>query len=314
MSPQIPSTTRNHYILLCLVLTLILLIGHSLYATPERPHLSQAAPGSVLAASRSPLVSNYTQPGHAQTYRQRLELYSTAHSPTLTFNHIYVVSLPNRTDRRERMKRIASALGLQITFVDALNKDSPMILWIGEQVFRMRDKKRPFLAAALGLNEKDVGGMSIDSIWLARPGQRGKTMLDLPSAKEDRFGGLDWVEYMLAAVKDAGPEESGSESGGGRLLPDHPAFNVTKKLWDPLEKLPSRQMNTAVLSTWFSHMKAIRTMRANGDESGLVLEDDVDIEWDVERLWSAIYRKMPEICEFCPLHFLYLPEICIKGR
>lgn len=195
------------------------------------------------------------------------------------------------------MRRIASALGLRITFVDAVNKNSPMILWIGEQVYRMREKKRPFLARALGLQEQDVGGMSIDSIWLARPGQKGKTVLDLPSAKEDRFGGLDWVEYMLAAVKEAGSEPSGDESGGGKLLPSNPAFNVSQKLWDPLEKIPSRQMNTAVLSTWFSHMKAIRTMRANGDESALVLEDDVDIEWDIERLWNSIIKKMPDTWE-----------------
>jgi len=33
----------------------------------------------------------------------------------------------------------------------------------------------------------------------------------------------------------------------------------------------------------------------DGDEKGaLVLEDDVDIEWDLERLWASVERRLPE--------------------
>lgn len=31
----------------------------------------------------------------------------------------------------------------------------------------------------------------------------------------------------------------------------------------------------------------------NEDESALVLEDDVDLEWDFESLWNNIERKLP---------------------
>lgn len=34
-------------------------------------------------------------------------------------------------------------------------------------------------------------------------------------------------------------------------------------------------------------------MLANGNESALILEDDVEFEWDVERIWSRIERKLP---------------------
>lgn len=34
-------------------------------------------------------------------------------------------------------------------------------------------------------------------------------------------------------------------------------------------------------------------MVERGDESALILEDDVDIEWDLERLWSRIERRLP---------------------
>lgn len=34
-------------------------------------------------------------------------------------------------------------------------------------------------------------------------------------------------------------------------------------------------------------------MLENGDESALILEDDLDVEWDLERMWSRIERKLP---------------------
>jgi len=196
------------------------------------------------------------------------------------------------------MTSIATALGIELTFIDAVNKDAPVIKWIGEQAHTMRQKKLPFLARATGRKQNELGGTGVRAIWLARPGQKGsKGVLTLPSAQEDRFGGMDWVEYMNhhegVLYKQGKKEESGKESCGGHCLPKDTHFNVTEALFDPLDKTHGRQMNDAVLSTWKSHMKAVHMMEINNDDSALVMEDDVDIEWNIERMWSAIHRKLP---------------------
>lgn len=38
-----------------------------------------------------------------------------------------------------------------------------------------------------------------------------------------------------------------------------------------------------------------------GDESALILEDDVDIEWDIETLWARIEAKLPKDWDTCLL-------------
>lgn len=38
----------------------------------------------------------------------------------------------------------------------------------------------------------------------------------------------------------------------------------------------------------------MKKMIERGDKTALVLEDDVDFEWDLERLWAGIERKLPK--------------------
>lgn len=78
------------------------------------------------------------------------------------------------------------------------------------------------------------------------------------------------------------------------LVPKNPRLNVTKALWDPRERIAGRQVNEGVISTFWGHTRAIKEIIKNGDESALILEDDVDVEWDLERLWSRIERRLPK--------------------
>jgi GR25 family glycosyltransferase involved in LPS biosynthesis len=235
----------------------------------------------------------------ALAFRKQLESSTsfTSHSPTLTFTHIYVVSLPTRQDRRANMSRIADALNLKFTFIDAVLKDSHLIQWIGERVAETRVKKRPHLAKALGVLPEEVGGMGIGSIWLSRQGDQGNGgELQLPSLNEPKYDNLDWVAYLDKATDTTGTPlalEQDKEPLEERLQPNDPNFNVTAALWDSVEPMESRQIVAAVLSTWFSHTRAMKAMLANGDESALFLEDDVDIEWDIEGRWASIYRRLP---------------------
>lgn len=245
----------------------------------------------------------------------------TQHSPTLTFSHIYVVSLPSRQDRRQTMSRLASALGLKFTFIDAEPKDSDMITWIGERVFETRRKKRRPLAKAMGLPVEEIGGVAVGSPWLAMDGQKGEAgTLALPSLKDARWQDLTWTEFLEQE------ETKGLASGTSSplLRPLNASFDVVEALWDPTEARDTRQTNSAVLSTWHSHVKAIKTMRANDDESALVLEDDVDMEWDIESVWAAVHRRLPPEWELvylgscwgrestCPFSFTVYCVACAK--
>lgn len=85
-------------------------------------------------------------PAGSLAYRTHLERTTSpasqiTHSPTLTFDHIYVLSLPTRHDRREQMEELARAHGLRVTFVDAVDKNEPFIRWIAERAVEVRSER-----------------------------------------------------------------------------------------------------------------------------------------------------------------------------
>jgi len=92
------------------------------------------------------------QPSVEMTFRQHIESTTSPqsqieHSPTMGFDHIYVLSLPSRTDRRAEMSKLGSALGVTITFVDAALKTEPFIQWIAERVKEQRESRSKILVS-----------------------------------------------------------------------------------------------------------------------------------------------------------------------
>ncbi|KAG0142250.1 hypothetical protein CROQUDRAFT_50580 [Cronartium quercuum f. sp. fusiforme G11] len=215
------------------------------------------------------------------SYRHQLEQATSPdfirnHSQTLSFDHIYVLSLPTSHHRRERILKLARALELSITFVDALDKHSGIIRWIASQVEHIRSRKRPLLAKLLGKPLTQVGGMKVGSDWLIR--DRHTVLgneLRLPSLD------IDWVQQLY--LQDSDPTSL-----------DAPHSDISARLHDPLEPIPARQLSEGALSVWYGHTKVIRQMLENGDQSALVLEDDVDLEWDIATLWASALRRLPK--------------------
>lgn len=109
-------------------------------------------------------------------------------------------------------------------------------------------------------------------------------LIQFPLRVDERWGGSSWIEYLEAH------DEAGTLH---LLLPEDGGMNVSEVLWDPKERIAGRQVNEGVISTWWGHTRAMKMSIKNGDESALVLEDDVDVEWDLERMWSRIERKLP---------------------
>jgi hypothetical protein len=257
------------------------------------------------------------QEDEAMAYHRHLEAEHAPHqylhhSPTLTFDHIYVLSLPHRTDRRSRMSKIARALGFKFTFVDATSKDEPIIGWIAERVKEIRERKLKILSKVLDKPESEIGGMGTNSLWLKGEDPKfGYALPDLTTL-DDRWK-LD--SYKIGSLSDdetAEQDETLTETSAVEqqtvdwvsylestdkldlLKPSDPKLNVTEILHDPVEPLSARQVNDGVVATWYSQTRVWKKMVENKDKSALILEDDVDIEWDIERLWPNVERSLPE--------------------
>ncbi|KAG0143787.1 hypothetical protein CROQUDRAFT_672735 [Cronartium quercuum f. sp. fusiforme G11] len=226
-------------------------------------------------------------------YRRHLERTTSPagfldHHPTLGFDHIYCISLPDRSDRRETMKKIARALGIKITFVDAISKDHPVIGWISEKAFEVRKEKINHMSKHTGLKKDKIGGMGVGTIWLTvnkgnNANQEPLRDIVLPSLDNfhSELSGKNWVEHLWSVTDQK------------LLKPISLNFNVTEAMWDHNERFPQRQINAATVSTFYNHVKTIRLIKQNGDQSALILEDDVDLEWDLERRWRTIQRRLP---------------------
>lgn len=120
--PQI--RTKSIYILLSVIFIILYLIS------PLSPSLPSRSKGIL-----NPSLN----------YRNHLlstSLNTSNHSNTLTFTSIYVLSLPNRIDRRQEMLKLGDALGLSFKFVDAFDKNGNWVKWIAERVKEIREIKR----------------------------------------------------------------------------------------------------------------------------------------------------------------------------
>ncbi|KAL8283553.1 hypothetical protein RQP46_005656 [Phenoliferia psychrophenolica] len=243
-----------------------------------------------LSSSDASKWSSYPHdPTNALSYRNHLELTTSpasqiTHSPTLGFSHIYVLSLPHRTDRREDMRKLARALGLEISFIDAAKKEEPFFQWIAERVAEVRIKRRALMAAARKVKPEKLGGLAVGSVW-ATPFQDPHTREPFPLLPDARYPSGNWTSHLELA------HSTGTLSS---LVPSTPDLNITDVLWDKREWLPTRQVNDGVMSTYWGHTRVLKHIVEAGDESALVLEDDVDLEWDLERLWARIARKLPK--------------------
>ena len=248
-----------------------------------------------LVDSPSEDISATSSPSSSMDYRRHLEMTTSPsgflqHSPTLGFTHIYVLSLPHRTDRRKTMSKLAAALGIHVTFIDAVTKESSVISWIAERASEVRDLKRRLIAEHLGVSEGAVGGMGVGTVWLTTSASRGGSRanqarlrgIQFPSLALKAYGGKDWITHLWDPSTDH-----------STLHASDPNFNVTKAMFDPLERIPERQISAATVSTFYNHLRVMREMEKNGDRTALVLEDDVDVEWDLERRWMGMLRRLP---------------------
>ncbi|ORY77595.1 hypothetical protein BCR35DRAFT_280062 [Leucosporidium creatinivorum] len=273
-------------------LFLLLLISHHPPTTALQTLRNHPAYLSASSHLSSLLPSSPEDP---LAYRKYLEATTSptaqiTHHPTLGFSKIYVLSLPNRTDRREEMNKLARALGVEVTFVDAADKGEGFIKWIAERVGESRQLRASVMAKARHTSPSSIGGLAIGTDWLSptldlgTPTSPGHIPFP-PFPSNSSYTGGNWVTHLEALH---------SEGRHTTLKPSDPAFNVTKALHDPRERKEVRQLHEGIISTWWGQSRVVKQMLEDGCESALVLEDDVDVEWEVERIWSRIRRRLPK--------------------
>lgn len=94
----------------------------------------------------------------------------------------------------------------------------------------------------------------------------------------------NWAAH-LEALHDEGRHTT--------LKPSDGRINVTELLWDDRESYDVRQVHEGIISTFWGQTRAMKLIVKNQDRSALIMEDDVDVEWDLERFWSRIKRRLP---------------------
>ncbi|GAA5831581.1 hypothetical protein JCM3766R1_004941 [Sporobolomyces carnicolor] len=300
------SSTRN------LLLAVSAFVATFLVLSLSAHRNAPSSPSAQRAANYLPSIplskSTASRDDYSLAYRHQLELSTTpseflTHSPTLTFSNIYVLSLPSRQDRRDQIQRVADALGLKIEFVDAKDKEDPIFGWIAQRVKETRRLRKKIIAKYRGVSSSSIGGNIVGGDWASpypnsldddRDQRSPFPLYPLPPSSSPLLrkqlastSSSNWVEHLEKL-------DSRNRLSDLKLEPASTnPINVTRLLWDPLEKVAARQVTRGMMSTWWGQTRVLKRMIERGDESALVLEDDVDLEWDIERMWNTIHRRLP---------------------
>jgi GR25 family glycosyltransferase involved in LPS biosynthesis len=190
-----------------------------------------------------------------------LQVVDQDRNATLGVAKIYVLSLPNRSDRREDMDRLKKALGLRWGYVDAMDMKNQLVERIMNSVRAIR--------------AKDSGSF----IWPA----------DMPPPNEHIN---PWNPEFLALS---------SKIPSSHPVPDDPmlcATNNNSVASDEPDPPEFRILTPARIACWYSHLSVIETVANDKslkqDDAVIVLEDDVDMERDIHARLSHVRSYLPE--------------------
>lgn len=249
---------------------------------------------------------------------------SVSHEGTLPVQHpnllaprVYMISLPRRADRRNRMMKLQAVTGLSWTFVDATDSSAEIVGRIMERVrwSRASEYLHAIDASFRGwwsdhqdeelahLDAKPKGSelwellssepTSADSVHPlpvpALPDQRPRlevaTGNTIPHLGPARTSGQAVKLFQVLSPK--------KDSNSPR-----PATRVATKTFEArLLQLPYwRILTRGTIACWHSHLGVIRSIASEerlADDAGVViLEDDIDMELDIQfrisRLWEAL--------------------------
>ncbi|KDQ17567.1 hypothetical protein BOTBODRAFT_29737 [Botryobasidium botryosum FD-172 SS1] len=263
------------------------------------------------------LTRSSSSPFHRQPDKLPSNVSTTTSSLGVA-SRVFVVSLPRRLDRRQRMLRLGNALGFNFTWVDALEAKHGLVGRIMERVRWQRDLEsihahggRPYRVqhGAEGVKGTIHGNRSPsqgalhdvfeDAINLPLDsnsplGLRGADLWALDSANPlssditDPLAPVNFPDTRppILCAQSAGPK-------GPHNNDSSPTPHVNTNTADQ-ESLPHwRILSRAMIACWHSHLSVLRQVAEGQDHVAIVLEDDVDMEWDLESRLKGMWGALP---------------------
>jgi hypothetical protein len=212
---------------------------------------------------------------------QRLRLQTQTGVKIPTAEHlwetcdIFVISLPNRQDRRRDMERLRIALGLEWIYVDALSADSRFVTVIMDWVRTIRFLLEPAV--------NTTASSPNATIHFAWPGN------------------LEALARSTQEIELWSSDKSPWDLSTGFIPPSayRPIACATNDYTLAVAPLPEHMVLTpARIACWHSHLSAIHRVANNNlpDAPGVafIFEDDVDMEADVRQQTQTLWRYLPE--------------------
>lgn len=247
-------------------------------------------------------------------------------------SNIYVIHLPHRTDRRENMERLRKALDLQWTYIDAVSSTSTTVRRIMDEVRHIRGTQEHGISTLSGATFIDPETNETQFIWPSELnsdtlmvsddslGLAGSDIWSLPQDFGDSNTELSSLLYALeedAILMDPDSDTS-NETDLPAMEPDPLPLTCAMRnsISGPSYAIslpPYMILTPAKISCWHSHLSAIRRIaegNANARLSvvagaanisitttmtnvGIVLEDDIDMEQDIQARLNSVWETLP---------------------
>ncbi|KAF8510337.1 hypothetical protein JB92DRAFT_2791854 [Gautieria morchelliformis] len=221
-----------------------------------QPPYNTRAPSDQVFALPSPLV--------------RLSPKNNATSRTLgVASLVFVLSLPRRIDRRMTMDALAHTLDLEFVYVDGVEATDASI----DQIMRtVREARHTFRQSSSGNMVPNV-----------QPSPEDGSLVDNP---------LSITSLDTASTPIPGVHEYEGTLGLSCATPEDP-FPVppTKLEFDSLP--PWRILSRGMIACWIGHLNIIRQILKLQLEVAIVLEDDVDLEYDISSRLMDMWPALP---------------------
>ncbi|KAF8550963.1 hypothetical protein OG21DRAFT_1478333 [Imleria badia] len=200
-------------------------------------------------------------------------------------SHIYLISLPQRQDRREQMERLRVALNLSWTIIDATPSTNPLIYRLLDWVVYHREQ-----APLIGGEKPSTDTQTSSNFTFRWP--RDIDALSVLTHEPLLPSGSDvWTTEPPPFPESIKPSSLSSPPPLMNAVDDYamPTGILSEVHW--------MKLTPGQVACWHSHTSAIRTFAGKDDtqpeDVAVFLEDDVDMEKDIAHRLSDLWNFLP---------------------
>jgi len=194
------------------------------------------------------------------------------HSKTLgVASRLYVIGLPHREDRHIELEKLQNAMDITFTWHNATYRDAPVITEILERIRIAREESRKGHPKD-PQNPESFPSAFADDVTCNDFLQPG----DIPGSEL-------WIlppSSPLALPPLPAPP-----------VPDHRPHDSV--VWGDSPN-PEWPLKPVEIACWHSHFEVLRKIADGDDDVAIILEDDIDMEWDLERRLRYLWQFLPD--------------------